>query len=132
MIELAGPAAVSSIITQASYTSIMFTLRRVPAHTRTLPRNTRMFALYSPLRYEHTPTFVYQRDLPKLPVPKLRSTLNRYLKSLEPIIAEASGSNATVEMQRRVKMAEEFENGIGRLAQARLIGEQTSTSIVLG
>ncbi|CAE6414425.1 unnamed protein product [Rhizoctonia solani] len=78
-----------------------------------------MFALYSPRRSERTPTFANQRGLPKLPVPALRPTLDRYLKSLEPLIAE-SGQN-DLEMQKRVKMAEEFERGIGKLAQARLI-----------
>lgn len=99
----------------------MFTLRRAATYTPRLSRNTRMFALYAPLRSERTPTFTHQRGLPKLPVPKLRSTLDRYLKSLEPLIAETSGANAAAEMQKRVRMAEEFENGIGKLAQIRLI-----------
>ncbi|CAE6447104.1 unnamed protein product [Rhizoctonia solani] len=43
-----------------------------------------------------------------------------YLKSLEPLIAE-SGKDAELEMKKRVKMAEEFEQGIGKLAQARLV-----------
>ncbi|CAE6415782.1 unnamed protein product, partial [Rhizoctonia solani] len=79
-----------------------------------------MFALYAPLRSERTPTFANQRQLQKLPLPKLRPTLDRYLKSLEPFIAE-SGQNVELEMEKRVRMAEEFEHGIGRLAQARLV-----------
>ena len=82
-----------------------------------------MFALYAPRRAERTPTFANQKNLPKLPVPKLRQTLDRYLKGLEPFIAEESEANAELEMKKRVQMAEEFENGIGKLAQARLIGE---------
>ena len=82
-----------------------------------------MFALYAPRRAERTPTFAHQKNLPKLPVPKLRQTLDRYLKSLEPFIAEQDEANAELEMKKRVQMAEEFENGIGKLAQARLIGE---------
>ncbi|KAJ1307883.1 hypothetical protein OPQ81_001963 [Rhizoctonia solani] len=78
-----------------------------------------MFALYAPHRSERIPTFAHQRGLPKLPLPKLRPTLDKYLKSLEPLIAE-SGQNAELEMQKRVRMAEEFERGIGKLAQARL------------
>ncbi|CAE6408771.1 unnamed protein product [Rhizoctonia solani] len=99
----------------------MFTLRRAVAYTPSLvSRHNRMFALYAPLRSERTPTFANQRGLQKLPLPKLRPTLDRYLKSLEPLIAE-SGQNAELEMEKRVRMAEEFENGIGKLAQARLI-----------
>ncbi|CAE7076446.1 unnamed protein product [Rhizoctonia solani] len=97
----------------------MFTLRRTAYIPSLLPRCRRMFALYSPRRSERTPTFANQRGLPKLPVPALRPTLDRYLKSLEPLIAE-SGQN-DLEMQKRVKMAEEFERGIGKLAQVRLI-----------
>ncbi|KAG9104066.1 hypothetical protein FRC06_005766 [Ceratobasidium sp. 370] len=80
-----------------------------------------MFALYAPSRSERTPTFANQRGLPKLPLPKLRPTLDKYLKSLEPLIAEAGEANAAAEMKKRQQMAEEFENGIGKLAQARLI-----------
>ncbi|EUC56997.1 choline/carnitine O-acyltransferase [Rhizoctonia solani AG-3 Rhs1AP] len=99
----------------------MFTLRQAVAYVPSLvPRRGRMFALYSPRYSERTPTFANQRGLPRLPVPKLRPTLDRYLKSLEPLIAE-SGQNAELEMQKRVRMAEEFEQGIGKLAQARLI-----------
>ncbi|KAF8753527.1 Choline/Carnitine o-acyltransferase [Rhizoctonia solani] len=99
----------------------MFTLRRAIAYTPSfVPRHSRMFALYAPLRSERTPTFANQRGLQKLPVPRLRPTLDRYLKSLEPLIAE-SGHNVELEMQKRARMAEEFEHGIGKLAQARLI-----------
>ncbi|KAG8704852.1 hypothetical protein FRC08_002011 [Ceratobasidium sp. 394] len=80
-----------------------------------------MFALYAPSRSERTPTFAHQRSLPKLPVPNLRPTLDRYLKSLEPLIAEAGEANAATEMKKQRQMADEFENGIGKLAQARLI-----------
>ncbi|KAF8699128.1 Choline/Carnitine o-acyltransferase, partial [Rhizoctonia solani] len=108
----------------------MFTLRRAIAYTPSLvPRHSRMFALYAPLRSERTPTFANQRGLQKLPVPRLRPTLDRYLKSLEPLIAE-SGHNVELEMQKRARMAEEFEHGIGKLAQARLIGERTWLGVV--
>ncbi|KAG8764817.1 hypothetical protein FRC12_007866 [Ceratobasidium sp. 428] len=101
----------------------MFTLRRpVLGNTSRLSRPGRkMFALYAPSRSERIPTFANQRSLPKLPVPKLRPTLDRYLKSLEPLIAEAGEASAAAEMKKRQQMAEEFENGIGKLAQARLI-----------
>ncbi|QRV75282.1 carnitine O-acetyltransferase [Ceratobasidium sp. AG-Ba] len=80
-----------------------------------------MFALYAPSRSERTPTFANQPSLPKLPVPPLRPTLDRYLKSLEPLIAEAGEANYDLEMKKRRQIAAEFENGIGKLAQARLI-----------
>ena len=63
--------------------------------------------------------------LPRLPVPRLRDTLDRYLKSLEPFLLEdevRGGLASSKAMQERVKWANEFEHGLGKTLQERLIG----------
>lgn len=66
--------------------------------------------------------------LPRLPIPKLEDTVQRYLESLEPLLPlYASRAGRTVEEVRRMryKYAEEFlaPGGLGRRLQQRLIGE---------
>jgi hypothetical protein len=77
-----------------------------------------MFALHQPAN--KLPTFIHQKSLPKLPVPPLRATLDRYLKSLEPIFKE--GGKTEAEVQQRQLWAKEFEEGLGHRLQQRLIG----------
>lgn len=63
--------------------------------------------------------------LPRLPIPPLRDTLDRYLQSLEPLLLEDEthgGPPASESMCVRIKMAEEFERGIGKTCQERLVG----------
>ncbi len=63
-------------------------------------------------------------DLPRLPVPHLHDTLQRYLASIEPILLEdesKGGETFQQAMQKRVAWAEEFERGIGSTLQDRLI-----------
>lgn len=63
--------------------------------------------------------------LPRLPVPPLRSTLDKYLQSIKPLLLEDDlrGISAfTSAYQLRVQWAKEFETGIGTTLQARLIG----------
>lgn len=89
----------------------------------------RMFALHPPPRSQQLPTFHHQRSLPRLPVPPLRATLDRYLKSLEPILEqdeEKGGGKAGSELQKRAQWAKEFEDGLGKVLQERLVGKQTS------
>ncbi|SRR6266550_6822429 len=64
-------------------------------------------------------------QLPRLPIPQLRHTLDRYLTSLEPFLLQdqADGRapyNSAYAL--RAKWADEFENGIGRVLQDRLRG----------
>jgi carnitine O-acetyltransferase len=63
--------------------------------------------------------------LPRLPVPDLRKTLDRYLTSLEPLLLEEeqrSGIPSRDAYALRRKWADEFESGIGQVLQERLIG----------
>ncbi|TFK70341.1 acyltransferase ChoActase/COT/CPT [Pluteus cervinus] len=60
---------------------------------------------------------------PRLPVPDLRKTLDRYLASLEPLLLEDEVRNGTpfeAAYTLRHKWADEFERGIGRVCQERL------------
>ena len=66
--------------------------------------------------------------LPRLPVPLLRKTLDRYLKSIEPFLLEeeAKGGPSFEESYKlRARWADEFERGLGAKAQEKLIGAQT-------
>ena len=66
--------------------------------------------------------------LPRLPVPPLRKTLDRYLKSIEPFLLEeeANGGPSFEESYKlRAEWADEFERGLGAKAQKKLIGTQT-------
>ncbi|KIL67534.1 hypothetical protein M378DRAFT_122548 [Amanita muscaria Koide BX008] len=62
-------------------------------------------------------------SLPRLPIPDLRHTLDRYLASIEPILLqdEAKGGPPYHSAYAlRVKWANDFENGIGKVLQDRL------------
>jgi len=63
--------------------------------------------------------------LPRLPVPNLHQTLKKYLKSLEPFLLEDErfgGPCYELAFNKRLKWAEKFEEGIGKLCQERLQG----------
>lgn len=63
--------------------------------------------------------------LPRLPIPPLKDTLKRYLKSLEPFLLEDAakgGQSYEDALRERVAWAKEFEDGLGRVCQQRLIG----------
>lgn len=85
----------------------------------------RMFALHPPRRSDRLPTFHHQRSLPRLPVPPLRTSLDRYLKSLDPVLEqneETGGEKKDAALRTREEWAREFENGLGKALQQRLIG----------
>ncbi|KAJ7903470.1 acyltransferase ChoActase/COT/CPT [Mycena olivaceomarginata] len=63
-------------------------------------------------------------SLLRLPVPELRKTLDRYLKSIEPFLLEDEahgGLPFNTAYSLRVKWADEFAAGVGKLCQDRLL-----------
>ena len=71
--------------------------------------------------------------LPRLPVPRLRDTLDRYLKSLEPFLLEdevRGGLASSKAMQERIKWTNEFERGLGKTLQERLMGTCVYLSVL--
>jgi carnitine O-acetyltransferase len=67
-------------------------------------------------------TLAHQHSLPRLPVPDLPETLSRYLQSLEPLLQEKFGNSAHVQKVKREAWASDFEQGLGRVLQERLVG----------
>ncbi|KAG7089470.1 hypothetical protein E1B28_011154 [Marasmius oreades] len=62
--------------------------------------------------------------LPRLPVPDLRKTLDKYLKSLEPFLQEEAareGKPFKDAFALRVKWADDLFSGIGKVCQERLV-----------
>ncbi|KAG2146165.1 acyltransferase ChoActase/COT/CPT [Suillus bovinus] len=61
--------------------------------------------------------------LPRLPVPDLRKTLDRYLQSIQPFLREDEARGHSLfesNYEKRVQWADDFEKGIGRLCQHKL------------
>lgn len=73
-------------------------------------------------------------SLPRLPVPDLHKTLERYLKSLEPFLLEdaaVGGRSFDSSRELRVRWADEFERGLGKVCQDRLLGQSTTTAFCI-
>lgn len=67
------------------------------------------------------------RPLPRLPIPNLEKTVNRYLRTIEPFlenIAHRDGVSVDVVREQKRKLAEDFiiPGGLGRKLQERLHG----------
>ncbi|KAG1804982.1 acyltransferase ChoActase/COT/CPT [Suillus plorans] len=61
--------------------------------------------------------------LPRLPVPDLRKTLDRYLQSIQPFLREDEARGHSLfksSYKKRVQWVNDFEKGIGRLCQHKL------------
>ncbi|KAI9347533.1 acyltransferase ChoActase/COT/CPT [Pilaira anomala] len=71
------------------------------------------------------PMLKYQANLPKLPVPALSGTLQKYLQSVRPLLDDA-------EYQKTEQAAKEFESpgGLGQKLQERLVARAQDPSIV--
>jgi hypothetical protein len=66
--------------------------------------------------------------LPRLPIPPLEKTLERYLRSIEPLLLEDAargGVPFAVASQQQAERAQAFLVGPGTAAQAELIGAST-------
>lgn len=92
-----------------------------------------MFALSQPPRAPHAKprTFDETRNLPRLPIPTLDASLDKYLTSLRPFLAETEGGQVGVEraLERRRVMARQFkQSGLGDRLQGRLKGLSYSSS----
>lgn len=98
------------------------------SYTRTFSSSrSPMFAL-TPYRQEQPRTFTHTKSLPRLPVPPLEASLEKYIKSLRPFLldqAAKEGENqhwVEKELDKRREMAKDFERGLGRVLQERLKG----------
>ncbi|GAA5828338.1 hypothetical protein JCM11251_006204 [Rhodosporidiobolus azoricus] len=94
-----------------------------------------MFAL-TPFRSSSTPTFAHQKSLPRLPIPTLSSSLDKYIKSLRPLLLEQARKDGKgeewveQESEKRREWARDFaeaEGGLGRVLQERLKDIDRST-----
>ncbi|GAA6058072.1 hypothetical protein JCM3770_002247 [Rhodotorula araucariae] len=87
----------------------------------------RMFAL-SPYRATQTRTFERQKELPRLPIPPLDASLDKYLRSLRPFLLDQAATEGhgqdwvEKELDARRQWATDFaqEGGLGRTLQERL------------
>lgn len=61
------------------------------------------------------PTDFFQRSLPRLPIPKLEKTCERYLQSLQPIICNRE------QFENTTRIVKSFEEGIGQDLHAKLV-----------
>ncbi|CAO3680871.1 unnamed protein product [Rhizopus microsporus] len=71
------------------------------------------------------PMLRYQKNLPKLPVPALSATLQKYLQSVRPLLSNA-------EFQRTEQAVKEFEapGGLGQELQERLLAKANDPNVV--
>lgn len=70
------------------------------------------------------PMLRYQKNLPKLPVPPLAATMQKYLQTVRPLLNDA-------DYEKTVKAVQEFqEGGVGEKLQERLLARANDPSIV--
>lgn len=58
--------------------------------------------------------YSYQASLPRLPLPSLEDTINRYLRSVRPLCDDEK-------YDRMIQLAHEFRNGVGKKFQRYLM-----------
>jgi hypothetical protein len=64
-------------------------------------------------------------QLPRLPIPDLRSTLDKYLTSIQPFLREDEANGLQpfdAAYAHQVSLTDAFAEGIGKICQQRLIG----------
>ncbi|KAG2183480.1 hypothetical protein INT43_006486 [Umbelopsis isabellina] len=71
------------------------------------------------------PMLRYQKNLPKLPVPPLAATMNKYLQSVRPLLDDA-------DYEKTVKAVQEFQSkgGLGEKLQERLVARANDPNII--
>ena len=92
-------------------------------------KNSRMFALTA-YRPDQPKTFQFQKTLPRLPIPTLSNSIDKYLRSLRPLLLqkalkEGKGEDAVeAELKKREEWAKDFtkQGGLGVTLQERLKG----------
>jgi carnitine O-acetyltransferase len=88
-----------------------------------------MFAT-TPYRASQPRTFSLQKQLPRLPVPTLSNSLDRYIRSLKPLLLEQARKEGKApewveqELEKRRSWGRDFEQegGLGKVLQERLKG----------
>ncbi|XP_043555251.1 carnitine O-palmitoyltransferase 2, mitochondrial [Chiloscyllium plagiosum] len=84
-----------------------------------LPLPRRRSTSSSELDYLHksiVPTDHFQRSLPRLPIPKLQDTMQRYLTAQKPLLDND-------QYKRTKQLAEDFEKGIGKQLHEELVAQ---------
>lgn len=76
--------------------------------------NNSSFCSQQPSVVSHTPrTFELDSHLPRLPLPSLQRTLDKYLRSVRPFLTD-------LEYLTTVKRVDNFRNGVGKVLQFHL------------
>lgn len=104
-------------------TFISSPLRQLPSTAR------RMFATAA-YRADQPKTLAFQKTLPRLPIPALQPSFDRYIKSLRPLLLQDAlkeGKNEGVidaDIKKREEWVSDFmkPSGLGRVLQERLKG----------
>ena len=65
-------------------------------------------------------TFQYDDELPSLPLPSLRTTLNKYLDTVRPHVSEE-------EFAATESLVRDFESGAGKLLHEKLVHKATQS-----
>lgn len=71
------------------------------------------------------PMLRYQKSLPKLPVPALKDTLEKYLKSVRPLVSSEEYAKTEVAVAEFQK-----PGGIGEELQKRLLAKASSPNVI--